>query len=270
MGGAHIGQRGRQREGQLLRFRAACRVHGPAVPDREGTFEALRDHLADEACEHVRHVGPDHVVPAIGRQHADGIESEADIDVARSEAALLHEIGEHQGGVLAERAKLKLDGHAPFEVHVLQRLFENGLGRRQGMSVIAGRALEHEAEAAGAVVQVFEDLPVSRPAVSDVDALDDLPRRPRRPAGNDVRIARPAIERLDDDAVIALGFERGEGRALQRLFHQRLPGRFVGGRKVAGQGEFSHLANPRMVLAFSPSTKPARRETRGILAGLRP
>src|SRR5680860_1440650 len=64
---------------------------------------------------------------------------------------------------------------------------------------------------------------------------------PGRAPGNDGSIARPAIERLDGDAVIAFRFERGEGRALQRLFHERLPRRLVGGRKISGQGKFSHL-----------------------------
>jgi hypothetical protein len=191
----------------------------------------------------VRHIRPHEAVPAIGGEDADGIEAEADVCVAWCDSLRLHQVGEHEGAVFAHRTKLKFDGDAPVEMDALEGVFQDGLRLRKAVAVVGHRALEDETKGVRAVVQIVEDLAVGRLAVGDVDALHDRPRRRRRAAGYDVRILRWTIERLDDDTVIALRLERSEGRALQRLFHQRLPGRLVGAGKVAGQGKgkFSHV-----------------------------
>ena len=146
----------------------------------------------------------------------------------------------------------------------LEGVFQNGIRLRKAVAVVAHGALEDEAETVRAVVQIVEDLAVGRLAVGDLDALHHRPRRGRRAAGHNVRILRWAIERLDDDAVIALRFERGEGCAFQRLFDQRLPGRLVGGGKVAGQGKFSHIGQSSKWFSVSPSRSPPGKKPVGF------
>ncbi len=128
---AEIGQRRRQGEGELLRFRATGRVDRPAVGDGERTGEALALHLRHEAGEDRRHVGPDHVVPAIDREHADRIEAEANVHIFRRDASLLHEVGEHHARIFTKRAELELDGDAPLEMDALEHPLQQSVRRRQ-------------------------------------------------------------------------------------------------------------------------------------------
>src|SRR5665811_1993938 len=104
MGGTDISERGGQREGEFLRFRAAGRMHGPTIADGERSGEALALQLHEQGCEHRRHVGPNDVVPAIGGEHADGIEAEADVHVAWWDVDHMHHVGEHESRIFAERA----------------------------------------------------------------------------------------------------------------------------------------------------------------------
>ena len=121
-------------------------------------------------------------------------------------------------------------------MHAGERRLDRSFRRGQGITVIADCAFEHEHGAARAVVQIVEDLRVGGIGIGQIDALHDAPSLASLAARDDGSVLRPRIERLDDDAVIAHRTERGDRRALQRLFDERLPVSLLGGRKVARQG----------------------------------
>ena len=99
---------------------------------------------------------------------------------------------------------MKLDRHAPFEMHPFEHSFKDSLVRGKAKAAIAHRTLEQQHDTACTVVQIVEDLSVSGPAVGDLDPLYHLPRRTRRPARHDRTIRRTPIERRDDQPVICL------------------------------------------------------------------
>ncbi len=136
--------------------------------------------------------------------------------------------------------EIEIDGDAGIEIDIVERRADGGARRGQRVAVIADRALEHERLAARAIHQIVEDLRIGGFGVGEVDPLHDSPGEPGGAALDAGGVPRPRIERFDGDAVIGLRPERSERRPLQRLFDERLPSRLVGGREIAGQGEFHH------------------------------
>ena len=238
--GAEIGDGAREREGELLRFRAAGGMNDAPVGNGKRTGEALTREIGHEAGKDRRNVGPGHRALAAQSNAAERTEAEADGHVLRREATGLDQSGEQARGVLRLNAEVEIDGDAGIEMNIVQRRADRGAAGGQRITVIADRALKHEGDAVGAVGQVVEDLRIGGLGVGEIDSLHDRPGLARWPARDAACLRGAAVKRLDADAVIGLGPERGKGRALQRLFDQRLPCRLVGRGKVPGQGAFHH------------------------------
>ena len=148
----------------------------------------------------------------------------------------LHVAGDDAGGLPRRRTEIELDWNAPIEMHARESRLDRSFRGRKGITVIADSTFEHEHGAARGVVQIVEDLRVGGIGIGQIEALHDAPSLASFAARDDGSVLRPRIERLDDDPVIAHRTERGDRRALQRLFDERLPVSLLGGRKVARQG----------------------------------
>ena len=171
---------------------------------------------------------------------AQRIEAETNTDGTGCETPRLDQRGEQSRGILRRTAEVEIDGDAGIEMNIVERRADRGAASRQRVTVIADRALKHEGDAVGAVVQIVEDLRVGGLGVGQVDPLHDGPGLACGATGDAACLCGAAVKRLDGDAVIGLGPERGKGRALQRLFDEGFPCRLVGRGKVPGQGEFHH------------------------------
>jgi len=143
-------------------------------------------------------------------------------------------------GLPRRRTEIKLNRDASVEIDVVEGCADGVAGRRQSVAIVANGPLEHEVEGVGAIAQIVEGLRVGGFRIEKVDPLHDRPRRTGRAARNALCPPCARVERLDGDAVIALGSEQGERRAFERLFHEGLPRRLVGRREVAGKGQFHH------------------------------
>ena len=173
--------------------------------------------------------------------------------VARRNRAGLDQSGEKPRRVFRLKAEIEVYRDAGIEIDLVERRADRGAARGKGIAVIADGAFEDERDAVRAVVEVVEDLRVGGLGVGVVDPLHHAPRQARRAGRDRTRLVAAAVERLDGDAVIGLGLERGEGRAFERFFHQRPPCRLAGGCEALCQGKFSHvpqaLSGPRLLLA---------------------
>ena len=117
------------------------------------------------------------------------------------------------------KAEIEVYRDAGIEIDRVERRADRGAVGGKGIAVIADGAFEDERDGVRAVVQVVEDLRVGGLGVRVVDPLHHAQGGPAR--GRDrTRLARRGRERLDGDAVIGLGRERG-GRAFERFFHKR-------------------------------------------------
>ena len=96
---AKVGDGIGEREGKLLRLRAAGGMHGSSVGDEEGTGEALLDKPCDECGHCWREFGPGLGHHATRRHGAERIEAEADVDRGGAKPLRLHVTGDDAGGL---------------------------------------------------------------------------------------------------------------------------------------------------------------------------
>ncbi len=139
---------------------------------------------------------------AAGRDDADRIEAEADVDGRRCHAAGGDGCGHRGGDIFRLAVGLDIEGDPGIEMDVTQQHRDR---RRPGVEAEAERAdrsREYERQPGGAVLEVDEGLGVGRGGVGMLDAREHLPRRARRTADDRARRRVAAVQRLDGDAVI--------------------------------------------------------------------
>ena len=210
-----------------------------AVGNGEGAGEALCGKIGHGPGKDRRNILPGRALTAHG-DTAERSEAEADRHVLGIDSPRLDQSGDQAGGIFRLNAEIEIDGDARIEMDVIQRLADRGSSGRKGRAVIADGALEHEHEAARAIVKIVEELCVGSFRIGKIDPLHDGPRRARDASLDAACLLRARIKRLDGNAVISLRPEGGKGHPLQRLCNERLPRLLVGGREVTGQGAFHH------------------------------
>ena len=248
--GPQISERVGKDEGKLLSLRAAGRMHRPAVGNREGPREAFSREIADQPGDHGRKLGPGHGEGAAHRSRAKRVEAEAYVQGGWLQFLRPNMLSHQLRDLPRGRTEIKLHRDPGIEIDIVEGLADGGGGRRQGIAIVADGALEHEVQAVRAIAQIVEGLRIGGFRVGKVDPLHDGPLRTGRTARDALCALRAGIKRLDGDAVIAFRSERGERRTFERLFHEGLPRRLVGGREVAGKGQFHH--SPQALSGVNP------------------
>ena len=236
---AQIGKGIRQHKAKFLCLRAAGRMHWSAIRDGEGAGEAFGYKVADQPGHDGSKLGPRHGECAAHRSCAERIEAKTHVQRRWLETFGPDIVGHQRRDLPGGRTEIELDPDACIEMDAIEDRGDGLLGRRQRIAVVADSALEDEADPVRTITQVIEDLRVGGLRIGQVDPLHDRPGR-GRPAGDALSALRARVERLDGNAVIALRSEGGERRVLQRLCHKGLPRCLVGGREVAGKGQFHH------------------------------
>ena len=163
------------------------------------------------------------------------IEAEADVDRGGAKPLRLYIVRDNGRYLPRRRSEIELKWNTPIEMHAVEGCLDRRFRGGQGIAVIADRPFEHQHRAARGVVQIVEDLLVGGIGIGKIDALHDAPSLASGAASDDGSVLRPRIERRDDDPVITGRAQRGDRRAFQRLFDERLPVSLLGWRKVARQ-----------------------------------
>ncbi len=252
---AQIGDAGRQREGELLRLRAARRMDHPRVRDRDAGAVARAGDAPGFIGETLRLLRPGRGREAMQGLQPERIEAEGNARDGGFDVLAVDVAQDGARRVGRARRRLDDDRYAVVEADVGEETGDRlvtvvGQARATG----ALRAGEDDVQAVGAAFEVLERQPVGGVGVGEVDAAEDRPA-----AGGAAQRARPGgcrarIERGDGRAVIGLRDEPVEGAALQRLVDKLAPLLFGRLWKNPGDGCLvgAHLdLTPRVCAPFA-------------------
>ena len=159
---------------------------------------------------------------------ADRVVAETDVDRARRVAAGFHQGRDVIGGIPGRLGGLQLDRNG-VEVHAVQHARHRRRIAWQAVAIGADGAGKDQGQPGRAIGQFVQRLGVGGGGIGMIDARlhrpGAVPRRYRAGAG------RPAIQRLDWDAVVGLGRQPLERPLLERGADQLEPVLAAGGRK---------------------------------------
>ena len=171
---------------------------------------------------------------AAGRDDADRIETEADVDSRRRRAVRRNRCGHRGGDVFRLAVGLDIDRDPGVEMDVAQERCDRRRAGVEAEAESADRSREYERKSARAVLEVDERLGVGGSGVGVLDARQHLPWRARRPTDDRPCRRFAAVERLDGDAVIGLRDEPAlERRALEDAGDELEPRLAIGWRKFS-------------------------------------
>ena len=210
-----------EREGELLRGRAARRVRRPPVGGEERPAKPLAFQRCDEPGERSRLLVPPRPASAAG-QAADRIEAEAETDILEARARPRDEPGKGSRLRLGLRPEVEFEARAFVETDPVECAMQRGgIPFAQAIAVRSGGAGEDDLQPVRAVPEILERLRVRVPGLGVIHARQHGPgsRRAARRAG----ALAPPVQRLESDPVRSLGDEPVQRAALQRSLHRRAP-----------------------------------------------
>ena len=231
---AQIAQPRGEREGQLLRGRAAGRVDRPSVRGDERPGIPLAAQRRDEICQPSRLRVPRRPASTAG-QGADRIEAEAETDRLDAVARARDEPGEALRLILGSRTEIEFEPGAVVEPDAVERAMQ---GRRipfaQTMTVGAGSAGEDDLQPIGPAGEILARLGIRVAGFGMIHARQHGPGAgadARRPGGR----SASSVERLQRDPVRGFRDERVQRSALQRSLSRPEPFGLGKEREPAGK-----------------------------------
>ena len=172
---AQIGDRAREREGELLRLRAAGIVDDASVGDRERTVEAGSGELADQRGEVWRELVPG-PRPAAGRgKAADRIEAEAEIDRCRRDAAAFDQRGEIADHVPRRGLRVEVERDAGIEIDAVEHARERCRRGSRPKPLAPTEPAKTSDRPVAPFSQIVQRLRVGGRRIGMIDALHDRP-----------------------------------------------------------------------------------------------
>ena len=111
------------------------------------------------------------------------------------------------GGILGLRTEVEFERDAGIEMDAVEHPGDDRFSGVDAVATGSDGAREHQRQSGRAVLQILQRLRVRRNRIGMVDALQDLPWRGRRTAGQRPRLRGALIEPVDAQAVAGLADE---------------------------------------------------------------
>ena len=108
-------------------------------------------------------------------------------------------------------AAVKLERYAGIEMDTVEGAPQRSPREFEPEPMGAERTGKHQGEPGGTVLEVLAPLLIGDKGVGMVQALQNLPGRSGRTAGNRLRVRAPRVKRLDPQAVIGFGDQLAVG-----------------------------------------------------------
>ena len=221
-------------------------MNDAAVGHREGAAKARRRELRNHLGELRRHIFPAQRVGAVGRESADRIETETDIDRSRRDAAASHQSCEIGPDAPRRRADIQVKRNAGRQVDAVEHAREHRCRWFEPKTVGTDGVGKNQNESGGAVFKIGQRLRIGRGRIGMIDTLQDGPGPARSAAGDNMRRRVARIERFDGQAVMGLGLELRERRAFEHGVDQLAPVGFGCGCKIGQRKRFGRRHGCKM------------------------